>query len=148
MSAGLLKHYAGKSLVLGNASVTVDDLVGSFTSYQAQLNAAAAQRAAWLAATKAVEELEETQINPALVNLHRYLEGVYGVAGAPLADFGMTPRQPAQRSVKAKAEAIDKSLATRVARHTLGERQKAAIHGAASSPAPAPAPVTADTKRS
>jgi hypothetical protein len=46
-----------------------------------------------------------------------------------LGEFAMTPAKKAGKTVAVKQEAIEKSLATRVARHTSGSKQKAKIHG-------------------
>jgi hypothetical protein len=56
--------------------------------------------------------------------------------------LGFKPPKPRKTSVKAKAAGVDKSLATREARHTLGSQQKKAIHGDAPAAAPATPPTT------
>jgi hypothetical protein len=46
-------------------------------------------------------------------------------AGSPEAlDFGFTPRKAATRTVASKAQATLQAKATRVARHTMGKKQK------------------------
>jgi hypothetical protein len=44
--------------------------------------------------------------------------------------FGFKPAQPVQKTVKVKAAAVDKSLATRKARNTMSKKQKSKIKGA------------------
>jgi hypothetical protein len=63
-----------------------------------------------------------------------FLRALYGAGNEALADFGMTARPPRKPTVPTKAAAVEKSAATRTARHTLGTRQKAAIHGAPPAP--------------
>jgi hypothetical protein len=138
MIAGLQKYFAGQTLVLAGESVKVDDLIKEFTAFAAQLNSANAAHLAWLAQVKALDETTDTEINPRFVTLHRFLEGRFGMASASLGDFGMKPRKARARTAAQKAATAQKSAATRTARHTLGPRQKAAIHGTAAAPAPAP----------
>ncbi len=139
--AGVLKHFAGQTLPLGSAQVKVDDLEKMFDTYLGQLGAAEAAHAAWIAAVKIARQNNATAIQPMLVNLRRYLEGVFGVDGSALTDFGLAPRKPVQRTVEEKAATVEKSLATRVARGTKGARQKAGIHGTVASTAPSTAAV-------
>ena len=55
----------------------------------------------------------------------------YGSSAAPvLEDFGYPlPAATAKATVKDKAQAVDKQLATRAARHTMGKKQKLAVKG-------------------
>jgi len=63
----------------------------------------------------------------------------YGVGAAQLGALNLSAKKPATKTVAVKAEAIAKGKATREVRHTLGPRQKAALHGSVP-PAPAPSP--------
>jgi hypothetical protein len=56
--------------------------------------------------------------------LHRYLS-----SPDTLADFGVTPPQRQTPSAVTVADAVAKRAATRLARHTMGKRQKAGIKG-------------------
>ncbi|MGH7283652.1 MAG: hypothetical protein ACRELY_19165 [Polyangiaceae bacterium] len=79
----------------------------------------------------------------------------YGDASPVLAEFGFSPRKVATKTVAEKMLVVEKSLATRAARHTMGSKQKASIHGDVNAPAatpptapaivatPAPAPASA-----
>jgi hypothetical protein len=85
------------------------------------------------AATKAKLAAEASQ-SPALRDLmvafESYLRGAYGSQPDVLAQFGLQPkkvRTPA--TVAAKAVAVAKRAATRVARHTMGSVQKKAVKG-------------------
>jgi hypothetical protein len=62
------------------------------------------------------------------------------------AALGFEPRKVGKPSIATRAAAVEKRLATRVARHTAGPRQKAAIHGAPPAPPmpPEPAPPEPD----
>src|SRR5580693_9503349 len=64
-------------------------------------------------------------------DLGDYVRAMYGNSNVVLGEFGMAPRKRAKATVATKQEAIAKSAATRVARHTAGPKQKAKIHGEA-----------------
>ena len=68
-------------------------------------------------------------------DLGDYVRAVHGNTNVVLSEFGMTPRKRAKSTVATKLEAIAKSAATRVARHTAGPKQKANIHGEVPPPA-------------
>jgi hypothetical protein len=74
--------------------------------------------------------------------LKAYLLGVFGpTAVAVLEDFGFSaPKTPGKKTVAAKSAGIVKAAATRVARHTMGTKQRKTVHGAAPAPAPSPTP--------
>jgi len=59
--------------------------------------------------------------------LKQYVLAHFGDTNPAIADFGYSPRKVAQKSVAEKHESVEKQLATRAARHTMG------------SPAPDPA---------
>jgi hypothetical protein len=76
----------------------------------------------------------------------------YGDTSPVLAEFGFSARKVAVKSVAEKMLVVQKQLATRAARHTMGSQQKSSIHGDISSStsngapaqtAPATAPVAA-----
>jgi predicted Fe-Mo cluster-binding NifX family protein len=74
-----------------------------------------------------------------------YILGNYGKKAVQmLGDFGMSvPKGPGARTVDEKSKAVAKNLATRAARHTMGNKQKLRVTGDVSSPA-----TTAETSSS
>jgi len=67
-------------------------------------------------------------------DLRTYILGSYGTAALQmLQDFGFTPPKPrgGKKTASTKAQAVVQAKATRVARHTMGKRQKAKIKGTA-----------------
>ncbi len=62
-------------------------------------------------------------------NLKSYLYGAYGAESPIATQFGFSQKKPAVVSVQVKADAQVKAKATRVARLTMGPKQKADIHG-------------------
>ena len=85
-------------------------------------------------------ELIEGDKRSAIAVLHAFVVNQFGATNGALADFGMKPRTTKQRTSAQKAETAQKAAATRTARHTVGPRQKAQIHGA-------PAPTTPDAPK-
>ena len=77
----------------------------------------------------AIEESQRAVIGPVLSGIRTYAAAQYGEKSPEFASFGFKPRRIPERTVASKAAAVEKRLATRVARHTMGKRQRAAIHG-------------------
>jgi len=140
MIAGLQKHFAGQTIMLAGKPVKVDDVITKLNSFTTQDAATEAARQAWLVQADAQDALQSTQIDPQLVLLHAFVVNQFGATNGALADFGMKPRTTKQRTSAQKAETAQKAAATRTARHTVGPRQKAQIHGA-------PAPTTPDAPK-
>ena len=132
--AGIGKHLAGvTSITLAGVPYPPPALAKLFQELVDAINAATAARTAAHDALVA-ERAKSKAVDPVLAALKSYLLSVYSDA-ATLADFGLTPRKPRRARTQAEGAATAaKRRATRVARHTLGKRQKAAIHGAAASP--------------
>jgi hypothetical protein len=151
--AGLEKHFAGQTLVLGGNSITTAALITEFTGLATQLSSVETARQSWLVQTKALDEAVTGTFNARLAALHRFVVNQFGLSGAELVDFGMKPRQTRKRTGQEIVETAQKSAATRTARHTTGPRQKKAIHGTAAAPvttepaAPTPPTPAPDTKR-
>ncbi len=150
--AGLQKHYAGKTLLLDGVQVTTQVVVDVLNAYAAAIAATAAARAVWTGDVAAERKLRPTSMAQ-LEAVHDLVRLNFGTASPVLADFGMTPRTPGnagKKTVAVKAAALEKSRADPRARHTMGPKQKAKIHGVAptasplrSSRRPPAAPVTA-----
>ena len=135
--AGLTKHFADHTFTFSGRQLKTADVVTKLQSYLGLLERAEAERSSWRVALQAVDDVKP-ETEALIVNIHDFVKATFGPASVEVADFGMMPRQP-NRSVANKAAAIVKGAATRVARHTMGRRQREAIHGVAPAPAPAPA---------
>jgi hypothetical protein len=111
-------------------------------------DATLAARAVWVASSSAEQALHDSTLSM-LASLRSFVMLKFGSnAIATLADFGFEPRKRTVPAVETKAAAVDKSLATRAARHTMGPKQKAKIKGtvavtAPATPPAAPAPAAA-----
>jgi hypothetical protein len=128
LSAGLRQYLSGQLLNLAGKSIKAEDMAKQLDGYVAQLASNDATKNAWTAQLEVTRVLEDT-LDPQITALEKYLQSLYGPSSSTLGNYGLTPQKARTRTVKEKGEAIDKGAATRVARHTLGPRQKAAIHG-------------------
>ena len=135
LSAGIRQYLSGKVLTLAGKSVTAEDLLKGLDGYVAQLNSTDAAHASWIAEVQTTAALETGEINPQIEALESYLRSLYGATSQTLVSFGLTPKKAPKRTSAEKAETAAKSAATRVARHTLGPKQKASIHGVVAPPA-------------
>jgi hypothetical protein len=80
----------------------------------------------------ALQKLEETRtaVGPIVSPYQGWIFATYGNAPTSLADYGMTPRKVrTPPSTEQTAQAIAKRQATRVARHTMGAKQKKDVKG-------------------
>lgn len=112
---------------------------------QADIDAsdASVQAKANLSSVVQLERNSHAKVNPVLRLLKFYVITLFGDAkdaSGTLADFGLKPRKSTQKTVATKVGAIDKTKATRTARHTAGPKQKAKVKG--TTPAAPTAPGT------
>jgi hypothetical protein len=80
-------------------------------------------------------------------SVRNYVVGTLGATSTQAAALGFEPAPRSTPTAAVKAEAVAKRALTREARHTMGKKQKAAIHGTPTAAAPtatpaAPAPAT------
>ncbi|MGH7271339.1 MAG: hypothetical protein ACREJ3_13000 [Polyangiaceae bacterium] len=142
--SGIDKHIPA-SITLGGTAYTLSTLKAVFQAQSAAIDAADAQHKAWADAVAAAKA-EGKKANATYASLRSYVIGQYGkTANAILNDFGMSiPKPVGVKTVQAKSTAAAKRAATRVARHTMGKKQRKSVTGMVSVPVPAvtaPAPV-------
>jgi hypothetical protein len=130
------------SLFVGSQSMTpaaiVQIIQNRISANQAVITAEAAHNAA-------VKANRDERASTATFEsaLRQVIQGMYSQSPDTLAVFGMKPRKSAKISVATRSEAVAKNKATRVARHTMGPKQKSEITGAtpAATSGSSPAPV-------
>jgi hypothetical protein len=135
---GIAKHFQGVTKVmLGGQSYTPADLTALLQADLDAMTSSANTDAAHRSAV-AAERFKRAQVNPLLRLFKALVISQFGDdpgAAQLLEDFGYVPRKPSTRTLKSKTEAQDKAKATRVARHTLGPKQKLEITGQPATPA-------------
>jgi hypothetical protein len=129
MSDAVLLHLGTiASLPVGNTAMTPVQIAQIFK------DRVATNQAVMDATAKRVEALQtdqdkRAQTDPVTKAVRRIVQGMFAQSPAILADFGLTPLKVATKSVETKSVAVAKAKATRVARHTMGSRQRAKITG-------------------
>jgi hypothetical protein len=134
LAAGLEKHLPGASLTVASTVHKTPDLVASLAALPAAVTATAAAKAAWETAIEEEEALT-AQLLPLVSGVRAIVYAMYSNAPDTLGDFGMSQHKQANESLAEKVAAAAKAKATRIARHTLGPKQRKAITGAAVAPA-------------
>lgn len=125
----LKKHVKAKTTIKVNGqSIKAASLIAI---YQAVLDTSAAvstKRAETKAALADRDKANATRI-AAEVNLASWVKTEFGADSPAAHEFGFPPKKKGVRSVKANHAAVEKSLATRAARHTMGKKQRQQIKG-------------------
>ncbi len=133
------------TITVGKQSFKPTDLVTVLQDRIANSQAVQTATAARSAAVK-MDRDHRTQTAPAVGALKRVVQGMFPGSPDILAVFGLQPLKAGTRTVATKAAAVEKTLATRAARHTMGPKQKEGIKGtlpsASTGSAATPAPVT------
>jgi hypothetical protein len=126
--AGVDKYYANvSSLTVGGVQYTPAAIKQVLTDDLTAQAAVGAQRATLRVGVKAAKQTRATA-NALLKALRVHIVDQYGSKAEPvLQDFGYPPPRDTKKTVKDKAQAVDKSLATRAARHTMGTKQKKSV---------------------
>ncbi len=129
-------------IILAGVTFTPASLVQFFQDQVKLLDDATAARAALRQAAQAIKENKTTK-GPVLRAFNDFVLSMFVNQPTVLADFGVPPRKTATKKVDTKQTAVEKALATRKARHTMGKRQKQKVKGVVPAPAPAQAPAPA-----
>jgi hypothetical protein len=132
--AGVSKHIT-KNIVLNGTSLSPKDIMSAIQSVMSADDACDALRMQLSEAVKASKAAEKSA-KVLKTSLKQYVFAHFGESNPAIADFGYSPRKVAQKSVAEKYLTVEKQLATRAARHTMGSHQKATIHGQVEAPAP------------
>jgi hypothetical protein len=134
-----VKLNVTKAILLGGQTYSPAQIVAAFTAFLQAITDLEAAKTAYQQALVA-EEAAAAVADPLVALLKAYAQGTYGKSSPTLTDFGFALAKPGVKTAKVKAAAAEKSKATRVARNTLGSKQKAGIHGTVdTTPAPAEA---------
>jgi hypothetical protein len=129
-----LPSILGKtSIPINGVVMTAAQIVAQIQSHLDSVTALDTLRAQATAAL-ATERARQNTVKATVLCVRSYVTSMFGEQSAQYASLGFTPRKPAQKSAKSKATAVDKTLATRAARHTMGKNQKAEIHGVVAAP--------------
>jgi len=140
---GVDKYFGNmSSLLIAGANITPAVLKAIFQDDIDQTNALDALEAQ-VKQQRSKQRTARKKATGMRQNLKTYILGSYGTAALQmLQDFGFTaPKlRGGKKTASAKAQAVVQAKATRVARHTMGKRQKAKIKGSAPATTPTTTP--------
>jgi hypothetical protein len=139
--AGFRKHGKGMTFTVAGKKYTTADVLRLLQGRVDAGDGALAAKAAFHAAI-AAERDEVDRTETLLGAIRQTLLITLAASPETLADFGLVPRKSRRAlTVKEKSAAVEQAQATRLARHTLGERQKRLVT-ASPSPPKLPPPIT------
>jgi hypothetical protein len=126
---------------MGGGTYALADLISQFQQRIAAAEKTKASKTVWH-----TDVLSERQVAGATGPLRKvmqsFLVGRYGAQSPKLGEFGFSPGKPRKVSAQTKAAAAVKAKATRVARNTVGKKQRKEVPVPAAGTSPAPAPTT------
>ena len=140
---GLKKHVTAKTEILINgASMSLANVLRDLPGVS--LGARSALTAARNQAEVALQEWNAAEATRSSTDqaLKQWVFLKFGPSSQEAKDMGYTPRKVGKPSVATKNVANQQSLATRVARHTKGKKQKASIKGTILAPTAPAEPAT------
>jgi hypothetical protein len=141
---GIKKYQPKVVFAVSGKKYTAAQVTTIIESIVEALQAVGPARGTYLRASRSADALL-AQNGTFLQGLKSVIQTAEGDNPATLADYGLTPRKLGGKTTPAiKAAAAEQAKATRVARHTMGKKQKAKITGAsaAASVAQSSAPMT------
>jgi hypothetical protein len=147
MAKAAQQTFPNKTLSINGKPVKTVDFVAMLQGQVTAMQNADALRTAWLRATAQNAEAYGSQIAPAIVGLKQYAGAMLGDASSEYATFGFATKK-AKRTLTNKVAATAQALATRAARHTMGNKQRLAITGVVPTPATATATSSSATPSS
>jgi hypothetical protein len=125
---GAIKKHLSGTVTLAGVKYTTSKLAQVFQQGIDVSDATDVANKAWR--TSVAKERATTQeISGVQTVLRNHVSALFGETSTEFADFGFTPKQVTPVDVATKVEAVEKRAATRVARHTMGKRQKKKITG-------------------
>jgi len=133
ISIGLRKLPPKTMIPMNGKLVKASDAAEMFESGIESTKHVAAARAAYLQAVARANAAEVT-LRTLIQPIKSFVQHTFGERSHEAAAFGFEPRKPRRVSVEVRCEAVEKLRATRVARGTLGPRQRARIHGHVNAP--------------
>jgi hypothetical protein len=152
LASGSQAHLPGTgTLKIDGTDYTVPQIVQRLDNRVAVLDKATAAHAE-LKSAVTIEKMDRPAFKQFVTSLTSIVTGMYRNDPKTLADFDIALHKSTKPKVSVKNAAVEKSLATRAARHTMGKVQKKDIKGtppatttapATSAPAPSPSPAPA-----
>jgi hypothetical protein len=139
--AGLQKHQSDLApFVIADKKYTVADVIAVLQTRYDTTQAVNTTKANWQAAVKLDHEGRASG-QVFLNGIQQTLLAAFAGSVNKLADFGLVGRKPRTVAPATQVATSAKIKATRTARHTMGKKQKAQIHGTVAATSPVTSPV-------
>ncbi len=122
-------------IVVNGQQLTADDVLDVLETHRAA-GLEIEQLRNQLAMLVAAQRARRARVRLVVDTLKSYVGGRFGLKSTQYAAFGFAPKPRKQPTVETMQAAVQKQLATRKLRHTMGKRQRLAIKAAAPAPAP------------
>ena len=126
---GLITYYDPTDIFQMQAGTfTRDELVGEFQSFVQAAQATKSSNQEWRGNIQTERALEE-HVRVLRQGVKGIVQARFGPTAAQCMQFGFTLPKPRVKTATSKAVAVQKALATREERGTIGKKKKEAIHG-------------------
>jgi hypothetical protein len=125
---------AKTTMPINGQPMKLADVIGIYQACIDTRSELVMQRAAFDKALESRDSAEETR-QAIDKGLKAWVTGAFGADSKEAKEFGFVTPNPRAKSAATKATAVQKNLATRKARGTLGKRQKEEIKGTIVAPA-------------
>jgi hypothetical protein len=143
---GVQQYLANRTMVINGAAMKSAAVIAAVQKAIDGYTAIAAAHTAWIQAV-ATQKVVLVALKPLLIGLRAYVLATFGAESTEYKAFGFARPSRKQPTAETLALSVQKRLATRQARNTMGSRQRLKVVGtlpAASAPtstpvAPAPA---------
>jgi hypothetical protein len=136
LSKGITLKYPNATWTVANQQVTTQQVVSLLQKRIADNEASDLAHTAWLGAC-ATATATMQQTNPAIHGVEQHIRADVGNDPAALGVFGLKPTKKGKKSAQVKAQAAEKSKATRKKNNTMGAAQRKATDKVAEHGAPA-----------
>jgi hypothetical protein len=126
---GLMTYYEPTDVfTLQSGDMTRDELVADIQQFVTACQATKTSNQEWRGNVQTERTLEQ-QVKVLRQGIKGIVQARFGASGTQCLQFGFTLPKPKAKTATTKAVAVQKALATRKQRGTMGKKEKAAIHG-------------------
>jgi hypothetical protein len=128
--AACVRAHFGKSAVFHyeGTAIKAPDVVKMYEQHEQLLADIAATRERWLQLVSQ-EQAADAKLQEVTAAVATQIRNTMGSGSQAFIDFGLSDHKSAKQTVEQKVAAVEKSRATRAARHTMGSRQRAKVRG-------------------
>ena len=118
---------ANAKMPIAGQFMSTRQVTGALRSHLEAMKSVDDLNAAHAAAVKA-ENAMRAALKPILIGVGNFAAGMFGEDSKEFKALGFSSRKAPAKTARSKADAVDKSRATRKARGTMGKRQRAQLH--------------------